>query len=116
MLKKITTRRALFDQVLIAPTKEVSFDRYCLLVRTFGPLQAETLDGGQRSKTEWRMNMGVTAQDKTGEFLFVAMQMAQDAGITDQLADLFGETDPKSPYDILCVVEDAICIIEHFGE
>lgn len=116
MLIKITPKRALFHQVLIAPTQEVAFDRYCLLVRTFGPLRAETLSGGQRSKTDWRSNMELTAQDRAGDHLFVAMMMAQDADIMSKLADLFSETDPKSPYDILCVVEDAICIITHFGE
>lgn len=117
MLKKITTIRALFRQVLIAPSRKIAFDRYFTLVNTFGPLQIETLAGGDRYETEWRAQMHVTPQDKTGQHLFVAMEMAKDAGLNlSQLSDLFEEANPKTPHDILCVIEDAICIINHFGE
>lgn len=100
--------------VLNAPDRETAFDDYAALIATYRANGWETITGQRRSQTDFRRNWGVSEKSHGGEHLAAVMLMAEDYGITlAQLSTLFLDVKVDSTYQALCVVEDAIALIEH---
>lgn len=110
------------ELVLKAPDVETAFEDYAALLKTCVTDSRFRIDGTPREGLEWRTEMGVSsdhllAPKDQGEFLAFALMCASHYGITlPQLIDLFDATRPRSGVQALCVVEDAICILERFSD
>jgi hypothetical protein len=99
--------------VLEACDCDVAFDDYAAMVRAFRAHTDYRIDGADRSETESRVFIGWTPFDEGSQHLVTMLLTASGAGLTvDQLADLFDIVQPISLLEALCVVEDAIVILD----
>jgi hypothetical protein len=113
--EKWAAKMALAQTVILSgPDTEAAFEDYGAFIRAYGCDFNYRIDGKWRESLEDRERWGAGPFDSSGESLRIAMLMAEDAGITmAQLADLFEMALPWNGEGIaaLCVVEDAICIL-----
>lgn len=100
--------------VLSALDRDVAFEDYVVMVRAYGVDHQRDLLGNQRWNGEYRRNLGVTPfcdLDKNG--FYYAVLFAEAYGITlPQLSDFFADLPPSSGQEAMCLVEDAICILD----
>lgn len=103
------------DLVMRGQDREMAFEDYALLISAFGVNGHFAVDGSLRSEYDHRQNpFGDYAGD---EFLSVALTLADDAGIgMNQLASFFYHSGPETGCQALCMVEDAIVIMNHIPD
>jgi hypothetical protein len=105
--------RAAVALVLTAPDTEAAFDDYAALIKAYRANEAFRIDGKRRDETEWRREMDVNPFEVDGYYLSLALTLAEHEGLTlAQVADLFGDVPPDSGEQALCIVEDALCILD----
>lgn len=99
--------------VLSAPSREAAFEDYAATIKAFRANGMFRIDGVLRENLEWRVEMNVCPVDFDGVFYAHAILCASHGGVTmEQLAGLFEMAPPDSGEQALCILEDALCIIE----
>ena len=109
--------KAACELVLSAPNRDAAFDDYAATIKAFRANGYCRIDGVKRDDLEWRQEMRVCEFEDDSAFFAYAIYCASHHGINiDQLADLFDCVPPDSGRQALCIVEDAVCILETIEE
>lgn len=109
--------RSACELVLAAYDRDVAFDDYAALVRAFRAHTDYRIDGADRSGIETRVYLGWTPFDEGAQHLVTMLQTAVAEEISlDQLADLFEIVQPISLLEALCILEDAVVILDRVQE
>ena len=101
--------------VMAATDRVMAFDDYVQVVDAFGINAGFTVDGATRSSLEHRNNpFGEWAAE---QLLGLALSLADQHGVTlAQLSTFFFHCGPLTAHQALCVVEDAVIILNQYPE
>jgi hypothetical protein len=103
--------------VLSACDREIAFEDYAALVGAYRANGDYRIDGTPREDLEARHFLGWTPFNEGVDHLVMLIRTADVEGIdAHQLADLFEIVRPDSLYQALCVLEDALVILDRIPE